>query len=63
VARGAPQIIVNNAPTINVQGSGGTPEQNSDIANKIVKRFEESAKALVTDQIRTQMRPGGMLAQ
>jgi hypothetical protein len=63
VARGAPQIIVNNAPTINVQGSGGTPEQNSDLANKIAKHFEESAKSLVTEQIRLQLRPGGILAR
>jgi hypothetical protein len=63
MAAGAPIINVNNAPTINVQGSAGTPAQNQDLATKIAKSFEESAKSLVTEQIRLQLRPGGMLAR
>jgi hypothetical protein len=49
---GAPQTVVAPQATINVQGVGGTPEGNTDLANKIAKRFEESAKALVADQLR-----------
>jgi hypothetical protein len=64
MARSAPTIVVALSQTpINVTGSGGTPEQNRDLANKIAKRFEESAKSLVTEQIRLQLRSGGILAR
>lgn len=46
---------------IKVQGSSGTQAQNADLADKIGVQMREHAKALVADQIRTQMKPGGLL--
>lgn len=52
-----------NAPTVNVKvdGSGGTPEQNNDLADKIGKTVQKQIEAAMTRTIRQQLRPGGIL--
>lgn len=49
------------APSITLNASGGTPEQNSDLAEKMQARLTPSLRALVVDELMTQMRPGNML--
>lgn len=55
----APQI--NIAAPVTVNGSGGTPEQNADLANRMARELESAMKAVVASEIRTAMRPGGTL--
>lgn len=56
------QAIQINAP-ITVNGSAGTPEQNTDLANKMAKSMEQSMKGMVADEIRKQTRPGNYMNQ
>nr|WP_321457424.1 hypothetical protein [uncultured Cohaesibacter sp.] len=54
------QEIQINAP-ITVNGSAGTPEQNTDLAQKMAKEMERNVKGLVADEMRKQTRPGNFL--
>lgn len=54
------QPIQINAP-ITVNGSAGTPEQNSDLANKMAKEMELTMRGVVADEVRKQSRPGNFL--
>ncbi len=54
---------VNINTNVTVNASGGTPEQNSDLAGKVSKEVEQRLKGLVADQIRAQTRPGNYLNQ
>lgn len=56
----APMAITVNAP-ISIEGSAGTPEQNSDLAKKLAKSMEGVMRGTVTDELRRQMRPGALL--
>jgi len=59
----------NNAPVQNisisapvtVNGSAGTPDQNTDLANKMARTMEQSMRGMVADEIRKQARPGAFL--
>jgi hypothetical protein len=53
--------VVSIAPTINVNASGGTPEQNNDLARKIAAETEASMRAVVQSEVVRMMRPGAML--
>ncbi len=55
----APSVTI--APNISVNASGGSPEQNRDLAAKIASETERSMKALVQSEIVKMMRPGGVL--
>lgn len=57
----APAQNISLAPTINVNASGGTEQQNADLAAKIGAETERSMRALVQDELVRQMRPGAML--
>lgn len=59
---GAPQITVNGGP-ITVNATGGTPEQNADLAAQIAKQHERAMRGLVQDEIVRLMRPGNPLAR
>lgn len=54
------QVVTINAP-VTVNGSAGTPEQNSDLAGRIAKTMEASMRGVVVDELRKQMRPGNMM--
>ncbi|MFC2967712.1 hypothetical protein [Acidimangrovimonas pyrenivorans] len=56
----AGQVITINAP-VTVQGSAGTPEQNSDLAKKMAREMEATMRGTIADEMRRQMRPGNML--
>ncbi|WP_444665745.1 phage tail tape measure protein [Cereibacter changlensis] len=49
------------APTIQVNATGGSEEQNADLAKKIGRETEEAMRALVRVELGRQMRPGAML--
>lgn len=57
------QAIV-SSPTINVtvNGSAGTPQQNQDLADKIGRHMKDQAQVLVAQELRREMRPGGLIA-
>ena len=56
----APSISITGGP-ITVNASGGTPEQNDDLARKIAYEHEQSMRNLIRDEIVRQMRPGGLV--
>lgn len=49
-----------NAP-ITVNGSAGTPEQNTDLAQKMAKQMEQSMRGVIADEIRKQTKPGNFM--
>lgn len=49
-----------NVGGITVNGSAGTPQQNDDLVKKMVAAMKDQASALVTKELRQQMRPGGL---
>ena len=54
-------ITINNSPTINA--TGGTPQQNEDVARRTAKEMEGVMRGVVVDEIIRQMRPGNILNQ
>jgi hypothetical protein len=54
--------VVQNV-SVQVQGSAGTPAENSDLADKIARQLEPIARSMVGKELRTQMRPGGLLSR
>jgi hypothetical protein len=59
----APSQTINVSSNITVQGSAGTPEQNSDLAKKMAKEYETSVRTTVADEIRKQSKVGNYLNQ
>ncbi|MFN3312804.1 MAG: hypothetical protein ACK46Q_04985 [Hyphomonas sp.] len=51
------------APTINVNASGGTPEQNADLAQQISAETEKAMRSVVRDELIKQQRPGAMFGR
>lgn len=50
-----------NQFNVNVNGGGGSKEQNTDLANQIVKGLHDQMRQVAAEELRTQMRPGGMI--
>ncbi|AGT09274.1 phage tail tape measure protein [Paracoccus aminophilus] len=59
--RGAVQHINVTGGPITVNASGGTPEQNGDLARQIAKETERGMRDLVRDELVRQRRSGGIL--
>ncbi|MCA0996311.1 hypothetical protein [Alloyangia pacifica] len=57
----APSISINSPITVNA--SGGTPEQNADLARQVAQESEAMLRALVQREMVSQMRPGGLMAR
>ncbi|QEX18485.1 hypothetical protein FRZ44_37920 [Hypericibacter terrae] len=57
---GSSQTVVINQE-INVNGGGGTPAQNTDLAEKLGAELKRQMQVVAAQEIRTAMRPGGML--
>jgi phage-related minor tail protein len=55
----APSVTINAPVTVNA--SGGTPEQNADLAGRVAAQTERMFRGLVQEELLKQMRPGGML--
>ncbi len=53
-------VSINNEITVN--GSGGTPEQNQDLAKKMSRELESTMRQTVIKELRNQQRPGGIIA-
>jgi len=51
----------NISAPVTVNASGGTKEQNSDLANQTAKAMESTMRGIVADEIRKQSRPGNSL--
>ncbi|NYZ17209.1 phage tail tape measure protein [Azospirillum sp. RWY-5-1] len=51
----------NQTVNITVAGSAGTPEQNRDLADQIGRQLHDEMRGLVLQEMRREMRPGGML--
>lgn len=62
-ATAAPTQNISLAPTINLTASGGSPEQNADLARQISAQTEKALRALMQDELVRQMRPGAMLGR
>lgn len=54
------QSITINAP-VTVNASGGSQEQNDDLAKKIAREMEMTMRGTIADEIRRQSRPGNLL--
>ncbi len=54
----APAIQISAPVTVNA--SGGTPEQNADLAYQTAKAMEQSMRNLMRDEMVKQQRPGGL---
>lgn len=52
------------APTVNatVHATGGTPEQNQDLARRTSQQLEGVIRTTVVEEIMRQMRPGNVLS-
>ena len=57
----AQQFNVNSNITIN--GSSGTPEQNTDLAKKMAREYETSVRTVVADELRKQTKVGNYMNQ
>lgn len=57
----APQNITISAP-VTVNASGGTPEQNADLAKQISGQLEASMRGVIVDELVRQMKPGNLLS-
>lgn len=55
----APSFTFNSPVTVN--GSAGTPEQNTDLAKRISQEMEGTMRMVVIDEMRRQIRPGNMM--
>jgi tape measure domain-containing protein len=59
---GGGQVISIHAP-VNVNASGGTPDQNADLAKQVRKELEGTMRGVVADELRKQMKPSNMLGR
>ena len=57
----AQQFNVNSNITVN--GSAGTPEQNTDLAKKMAREYETSVRSVVADELRKQTKVGNYMNQ
>jgi hypothetical protein len=46
---------------LKVEGSAGTPAQNQDLSDRMVRGMQDMAASMIAKGIRQQMRPGGLL--
>lgn len=60
-AAAGPAITV--APTINIQGGSRGPAADAQLAKTITQQMEGMIRALAAKELRTQMRPGGLLGR
>lgn len=54
------QAVTINAP-VTVNATGGSPEQNADLARQVSAETERAMRGLVREEMIKQLRPGGML--
>jgi hypothetical protein len=54
---------VTHINNVTVAASGGRPQDNQDLADKVGRAMQDHARTMVAAEIRTAMKPGGMLRQ
>lgn len=59
----APVQQISISAPVTVNASGGTPEQNNDLAQKMSRQMETTMRSVVADELRRQTRPGNYLNQ
>ncbi|WP_034996450.1 tape measure protein [Beijerinckia mobilis] len=59
-ASGGGMSVTNN---VTVNASGGTKEQNNDLAKQVSSQIEAQMRQIAANEIRSQSRPGGYLAR
>jgi phage-related minor tail protein len=52
---------INISAPVTVNGSAGTPEQNTDLAGKLAKTMESQMRGVIVKEIQNQQRVGNML--
>jgi len=57
----APSIEISAPVTVNA--SGGTPDQNADLAKQMAREMEQSMRNVVVSELSRQLRPGAMLSR
>ena len=55
--------IINLSSNVTVNASGGTPEANADLAQRVTKHVEHSIRGLLQDELQQQFRVGNMLSR
>ena len=46
-----------------MNASGGTPDQNADLAKQMAREMEQSMRNVVVSELTKQMRPGALLSR
>lgn len=62
-ALGGGSMAQSNTFHINIDGGGGTPQQNDDLVQKLSRALQTKVDAMAAGAIRQQLRPGGLLAR
>ncbi|WP_141101984.1 hypothetical protein [Oceanicola sp. 22II-s10i] len=55
--------VVNISAPVTVNATGGSPDQNADLARQMSRSVEASMRGVVVDELVRQMRPGNMLSR
>lgn len=53
--------VVNISAPVTVNASGGSPEQNADLAKRVSREMEAVMRSVIVREIQTQLRPGNIL--
>ena len=56
-------VTHNNVVNVTVNGAGGRPQDNQDLAEKVGRALHNSMRAMIAGEIHTQSRNGGVLAR
>lgn len=56
-------VTHNNVSNVTVNATGGRPQDNQDLAEKVGRAVQTSMKAMIAGEIHTQIRNGGVLAR
>jgi hypothetical protein len=51
-------IVIDNE--VKVEGSGGTPARNNDLAKQMGRQLDATIRGVVASELHCQMRPGNM---
>jgi hypothetical protein len=55
--------VTNHVSNVTVNATGGRPQDNQDLADKVGRAMQDHARTMIATEIRTQLRPGGLFAR
>ena len=61
-AGGQGQVVNNHVINTTVNATGGRPQDNQDLAERVGRSVQNSLRTMIAGEIRTQLKPGGILA-